>query len=73
ATIGIVEELSAYPYFYGLGLCNADNQLAIGGRVLVSNCYEPLLNPGYKAGIAFAIMVLMLIWRPQGLFRGSQF
>ncbi|HET7409343.1 MAG TPA: branched-chain amino acid ABC transporter permease [Paracoccaceae bacterium] len=33
----------------------------------------PLLSPGYKAGIAFAIMVLMLIWRPQGLFRGSQF
>ena len=33
----------------------------------------PLLSPGYKAGIAFAIMVAMLIWRPQGLFRGSQF
>jgi branched-subunit amino acid ABC-type transport system permease component len=49
--IGIVEELSAYPW--------------IGTA--------PLLSPGYKAGIAFAIMVLMLIWRPQGLFRGSQF
>lgn len=34
---------------------------------------EPLLSPGYKAGVAFAIMVAMLIWRPQGLFRGSQF
>jgi branched-chain amino acid transport system permease protein len=34
---------------------------------------EPLLPPGYKAGVAFAIMVLMLIWRPQGLFRGRQF
>lgn len=34
---------------------------------------EPLLNPGYKAGVAFAIMVAMLIWRPQGLFRGKQF
>lgn len=33
----------------------------------------PLLSPGYKAGVAFAIMVAMLIWRPQGLFRGSQF
>ncbi len=33
----------------------------------------PLLSPGYKAGIAFAIMVAMLIWRPQGLARGSQF
>ena len=34
---------------------------------------QPLLNPGYKAGVAFAIMVAMLIWRPQGLFRGRQF
>ena len=34
---------------------------------------EPLLNPGYKAGVAFAIMVAMLIWRPQGLFKGRQF
>ncbi|MAG95909.1 MAG: branched-chain amino acid ABC transporter permease [Alphaproteobacteria bacterium] len=31
---------------------------------------EPLLSPGYKTGIAFAIMVAMLIWRPSGLFRG---
>jgi branched-subunit amino acid ABC-type transport system permease component len=31
---------------------------------------EPLLDPGYKAGVAFAIMVAMLIWRPSGLFRG---
>ena len=49
--IGIIEELSAYPW--------------IGTA--------PLLNPGYKAGIAFAIMVAILIWRPQGLFKGSQF
>ena len=34
---------------------------------------EPLLNPGYKAGVAFAIMVGMLIWRPSGLFRGKVF
>jgi len=34
---------------------------------------EPLLAPGYKAGVAFAIMVAMLIWRPQGLLRGRQF
>jgi branched-chain amino acid transport system permease protein len=32
-----------------------------------------LLSPGYKAGVAFAIMVVMLIWKPQGLFRGRQF
>lgn len=33
----------------------------------------PLLEPGYKAGVAFAIMVGMLIWRPSGLFRGRVF
>jgi len=49
--IGIVEELSAYPW--------------IGTT--------PLLSPGYKGGVAFAIMVAMLIWKPQGLFRGRQF
>jgi branched-subunit amino acid ABC-type transport system permease component len=26
--------------------------------------------PDYKTGVAFAIMVAMLLWRPQGLFRG---
>ncbi len=49
--IGLVEELSSYPW--------------IGT--------EPLLNPGYKAGVAFAIMVAMLLWRPSGLFRGKVF
>ena len=49
--IGIVEELSAYPWITD----------------------APLLSPGYKAGVAFAIMVAMLIWKPQGLFRGRQF
>lgn len=34
---------------------------------------EPLLDPGYKAGVAFAIMVGMLIWRPSGLFRGRMY
>lgn len=34
---------------------------------------EPLLNPGYKAGVAFAIMIGMLLWRPSGLFRGKVF
>jgi len=32
----------------------------------------PLLSPGYKAGVAFALMVAMLIWRPSGLFRGRE-
>ena len=31
---------------------------------------EPLVTPGYKVGLAFAIMIIMLIWRPQGLLRG---
>jgi branched-subunit amino acid ABC-type transport system permease component len=30
----------------------------------------PLLEPSYKTAVAFAVMVLMLIWRPSGLFRG---
>ena len=34
---------------------------------------EPLLAPGYKSGVAFAIMVAILIWRPSGLFRGRVF
>ena len=34
---------------------------------------EPLVPPGYKAGVAFAIMVAILIWRPSGLFRGRVF
>ena len=33
----------------------------------------PLLSPGYKTGVAFAIMVVMLIIRPQGLFKGRSF
>lgn len=34
---------------------------------------QALLSPGYKQGIAFAIMIAMLIWRPTGLFRGKVF
>lgn len=49
--IGVVEEISSYPW--------------IGT--------EPLLNPGYKAGVAFAIMIAMLLWRPSGLFKGKVF
>ena len=30
----------------------------------------PLLEPTYKTGVAFAIMVAMLLWRPSGLFGG---
>lgn len=34
---------------------------------------EPLLSPGYKTGVAFGLMVALLIWRPSGLFRGRVF
>ena len=34
---------------------------------------EPLISPGYKAGVAFTIMVVMLIVRPAGLFKGRVF
>lgn len=33
----------------------------------------PLLAPGYKAGVSFAIMVLILIFRPSGIFKGRVF
>lgn len=31
---------------------------------------EPFISPSYKSAVAFGIMVLLLIFRPQGLFRG---
>jgi branched-subunit amino acid ABC-type transport system permease component len=31
---------------------------------------QPLISPGYQTGVAFALMIIMLIWRPQGLLRG---
>jgi branched-subunit amino acid ABC-type transport system permease component len=31
---------------------------------------EPLLAPAYKGGVAFAVLVIVLIFRPQGLFKG---
>ncbi len=33
----------------------------------------PVISPGYKSGVAFSIMVLMLIIRPSGLFKGKVF
>ncbi len=33
----------------------------------------PLISPGYKTGVAFSIMVVMLIVRPSGLFKGRTF
>jgi branched-chain amino acid transport system permease protein len=34
---------------------------------------NPLVPPDYKIGLAFAVMVALLIWRPTGLMRGRQF
>ena len=34
---------------------------------------NPLLSPAYKAGVAFALMIIMLVWRPSGIFRGRVF
>ena len=31
---------------------------------------EPMVDPSYKPAVAFLVMVVMLIWRPTGLFRG---
>jgi branched-subunit amino acid ABC-type transport system permease component len=47
--IGMIEELSSFPWF----------------------SEAPLVSPGYKTGLAFAVMVAMLIWRPQGLLKGK--
>ncbi len=32
---------------------------------------QPLVSPDYKVGVAFVVMVLMLVFRPTGLFRGQ--
>ena len=49
--IGLIEELSSYPWITD----------------------EPLINPSYKTATAFFIMVILLIFRPQGLLRGRLF
>ena len=33
----------------------------------------PLLSPGYKSGVAFSILVIMLIFRPSGILKGRVF
>jgi branched-subunit amino acid ABC-type transport system permease component len=32
---------------------------------------QPLVTPDYKIGVAFVVMVVMLVFRPTGLFRGQ--
>ena len=34
---------------------------------------KPLLSPGYKSGVAFSILVVMLIFRPSGILKGRVF
>lgn len=56
---------------------------AIAGGLLIGLAEElstypwigdaPLVSPGYKTAIAFVLMLLVLVWRPRGLFKGSQF
>jgi branched-subunit amino acid ABC-type transport system permease component len=46
--VGIVEELSTFPWFSD----------------------QALISPDYKAAISFGILVLLLIFKPTGLFRG---
>lgn len=56
---------------------------AIAGGLLIGLAEElstypwigeaPLVSPGYKTAIAFVLMITVLIWRPRGIFRGSQF
>jgi branched-subunit amino acid ABC-type transport system permease component len=58
--IGMVEELSSYPAW--------DTVQIFGAKLLELD--KPIISPGYKTGLAFAIMIIMLIWRPQGLLRG---
>ena len=46
---------------------------AIVGALIIGIAQElsvPLLGPEYKLGVALAIMVLILLVRPQGLFKG---
>jgi branched-chain amino acid transport system permease protein len=49
--IGLVEELSTYPW--------------IGD--------DPLVSPSYKTAVAFLVMVVILVFRPQGIFKGRLF
>ena len=50
--------------------------LVIGGMEELSTFHwwlstEPLIPGAYKTAIAFGVMVIMLIFRPQGLFKGK--
>ncbi|MDZ7828030.1 MAG: branched-chain amino acid ABC transporter permease [Halofilum sp. (in: g-proteobacteria)] len=47
---------------------------AIAGALVIGIAQEMstlVIEPSYKPAVAFALMVIMLIWRPTGLFRGK--
>jgi len=47
---------------------------AIAGGMVIGLAMEMstmVINPTYKPAVAFALMVLMLVVRPQGLFKGN--
>jgi branched-chain amino acid transport system permease protein/neutral amino acid transport system permease protein len=47
---------------------------AIAGALIIGIAQELstlVISPAYKPAVAFGLMVLMLIWRPTGLFRGK--
>jgi branched-chain amino acid transport system permease protein/neutral amino acid transport system permease protein len=47
---------------------------AIAGALVIGIAQEMstlVIEPSYKPAVAFGLMVIMLIWRPTGLFRGK--
>jgi len=47
---------------------------AIAGALVIGIAQEMstlVIEPSYKPAVAFALMVIMLVWRPTGLFRGK--
>ena len=47
---------------------------ALGGAFIIgitSEVSTQWINPSYKPAVAFAIMIVMLLFRPRGLFGGS--
>ena len=79
--IGLAEELIAYPWqaavmqvvWWISEVINATGMTEWAKAVHKEVRSTPLLSPGYKAGVAFGIMVIMLIVRPAGLFKGRVF
>ena len=79
--IGLAEEMIAYPWqgaVMPVALITSENHQTTCMTEWAKAVHKavrstPLLSPGYKAGVAFGIMVIMLIVRPAGLFKGRVF